>query len=308
MLKKILIAFATVVGLVLATGLVLPSKYRVERSTVLQAPPEAVYRHVVSLQRWQEWAPWNAKHYPGSQWMFGGPEEGVGAVRSWSGGDVGQGTLSLTEADPKTGVAYDVSVAQGRYLAHGRISFAPEGSSTRVTWVDEGGVGGNPLAHYLVPLIRWRLGADMEAGLARLAKVAHEHSLPGAPVPEPAPAPASVEQASAEPPPPAPEQAAPAPTSAVEGSPQAAPTTGGAQVAAPTPAPSSEGSQGAAPAETPPATAATTPPTGEPTPASQGASQGTAAPPGEQPAPAQTPPTGETAPATTNASSTPSPP
>jgi polyketide cyclase/dehydrase/lipid transport protein len=298
MLKKILIAFATVVGLVLAIGLVLPSKYRVERSTVLQAPPEALYRHVASLQRWQEWAPWNVKRYPGSQWTFGGPAEGVGAVRSWSGEDVGQGTLSLTEADPKTGVAYEVSVAQGRYLARGRISFAPEGSGTRVTWVDEGGIGGNPLAHYWVPLLRSRLGADMEAGLARLAKVAHEHSLPGAPTPEPEPTPASVEQASAEPPPPASEQAAPA----AEGSPQAAPTTEGTQVAAP--APSSEGSQGAAPVETPPATAATTPPTGESAPAPQG----TAAPSGEQSAPAQTPPSGETAPATTNAASTPSPP
>lgn len=304
MLKKILIAFATVAGLVLAIGLVLPSKYRVERSTVLQAPPEALYRHVASLQRWQEWAPWNVKRYPGSQWTFGGPEEGVGAVRSWSGEDVGQGTLSLTEADPKTGVVYEVSVAQGRYLARGRISFAPEGSGTRVTWVDEGGIGGNPLAHYLVPLLRSRLGADMEEGLARLAKVAREHSLPGAPTPEPAPAP--VEQASAEPPPPpATEQAAPVPTPApaVEGSPRAAPATEGTGTQVAAPAPATEGSSGAAPAETPPVTAATTPPTGEPV-----VPQGTAAPSGEQPVPAQTPPTGETAPATTNATSTPSPP
>lgn len=308
MLKKILIAFATVVGLVLAIGLVLPSKYRVERSTSVQAPPEAVYRHVANLRRWQEWAPWDAKRDPISVWLYSGPEEGKGARRIWGGKDVGTGSLSLMEADPKTGVAYNVVTVAGPYLAHGRFSFAPEGSGTRVTWVDEGDLGGNPLMHYLVPLVRSRLGADMEEGLARLAKVAHEHSLPGAPVPEPAPTPASVEQASAEPPPPASEQAAPAP--AVEGSPQAAPATGGTQVAAPapTPAPAAEGAQGGAPAETPPATAATTLPTGEPTPASQGASQGTAAPPGAQPAPAQTPPTGETAPATTNAASTSSPP
>jgi hypothetical protein len=298
MLKKILIAFATVVGLVLAIGLVLPSKYRVERSTVLQAPPEAIYRHVANLQRWQEWAPWNAKRYPGSQWTFGGPAEGVGAVRSWRGEDVGQGTLSLTQADPNTGVAYELSMAQGRYLAQGRISFAPEGSGTRVTWVDEGGIGGNPLAHYLVPLIRSRLGADMEEGLTRLAKVAREHSLPGAPMPEPAPKlePAPVEQATAETPPAASESPAPAP--------QAAPATEGTgtQVAAPSPA--AEGSPGSAPAETPPVTAATTSPSGAPAPAPQG----TAAPPGEQPAPAQTPTTGETAPAATNATTTPSPP
>ncbi len=41
MLKKILIASATLVGLLLVTGLVLPSTFRVERSTLIQAPPEA---------------------------------------------------------------------------------------------------------------------------------------------------------------------------------------------------------------------------------------------------------------------------
>jgi hypothetical protein len=272
MLKKILLAFAIVVGLLLAIGLALPSKYRVERSTTIQAPSEAVYAYVANLRRWQEWAPWNAEKYPGNQWMFGGPEVGVGAVHSWSGADVGNGTLSLTQADPKTGVAYDMSVEHGRYLLHGRISFSPEGQGTRVTWVDEGNIGGNPLAHYLVPLIRSRLGGDIEEGLAQLKKRVESNPLPAGTKPEPAPAEVGQGTAPAQPP----ELEKPAPSPAEDTRPVARPAEG--TQGAPSPA---EGSQVPAPSETAP----TTPPTGEPA----SASPGNAAPPGGS-APVETPP------------------
>lgn len=300
MLKKILIAFATLMALVLAIGLALPSKYRVERSTSIPASSEAVYVHVASPTRWEEWVPWNAKRFPGNQWVVGGPEVGVGAVRSWSGEDVGNGTLSLTEADPKTGVVYEMSVEHGEYLVHGRISFSPEDSGTRVTWVDEGDIGGNPFAHYLVPLIESRLGGHIEEALTNLRKQVEAHPLP--PQPEPEPEPAPVVQAPEPSPPPVFEP--PAPVTGAEGSQGVTPPvegTGGV-----VPAPLVEGSQSPAPTEVAPTTPATTPPGGEP--ASAPASPVVAAPSGEpapvQPAPA---PAVEPAPAPTSAQQTPPP-
>ncbi|WP_158501669.1 SRPBCC family protein [Vitiosangium sp. GDMCC 1.1324] len=301
MLKKILIASATVVTFVLVIGLALPSKYRVERSTTVRASSEAVYAAVADLRRWQDWVPWNAKTHPGTQWTFGGPELGVGAVRSWSGEDVGQGTLSLTQAEPKTGVAYDMSVGQGRYLLHGRISFAPVEQGTRVTWVDEGDVGGNPFAHYLVPLIRSRLGGGIEEALAGLQRWVEAHPREAVASPEPAPAP--VEQAPAPPQPPASEH--PVPPQVAEGSQTAPPPGQGSEVAAPPPA--VEGSTPSTPGEGVPPVV-TAPPAGEQAPASGG----TTAPSGEPvfvpPVPSgasTTIPASTPAPAPTGASSTP---
>ncbi|WP_257447901.1 SRPBCC family protein [Archangium lipolyticum] len=280
MLKKILLAFAALGGLVLLIGLVLPSKFRVERSTTINAPPEAVYASVANVQRWQDWSSWNVKTYPGIRWVFGGTAVGVGAVRSWSGEDVGRGTLSLTEADPKTGVAYDTSVEQGRYLMHGRISLAAVESGTRVTWVDEGDIGGNPFAHYAVPFIKSRLGAHLEEGLANLKKQL-ESGPPLAIEAPPVPASASPgEQVAAPAQPPASEQPPPAPL--VEGTPPATGSTDGTQVIPP------EGSQAAAPGEVAPTPSATTPPSGEQAPASPGV----VAPPVE-PAPSQPASSGE---------------
>jgi hypothetical protein len=273
MLKKILIALATWVALVLAVGFVLPSTYRVERSTTIRAPAEAVYAQVAHLARWQDWSPWNAGKYPGNQWMFGGPAVGVGSVRSWSGEDVGTGTLSLTEADPKTGVAYDMSLEDGRYLLHGRISFSPEEEGTRVTWVDEGDLGGGPLVGYLRFPLRSRLGGQLEEALAQLKKRVEAGPLPVVDTkPEPTPAPAQAAAPSRE----------PAPAAPAEGSPPAPPSTEGSQVAAPggaapttvTPAPAGESTQ---------ATPGTSAPTAEPAPV-----EAPSTPPASEPAPAPT--------------------
>lgn len=168
MLKKILIAFASLLGLLLVIGLLLPTTYRVERSLLILAPSEAVYAQVAQPRRWGEWTPWNAERYPGGQWMFGGPELGAGSVRTWEGGPLGRGTLSLSEADPKTGVTYQASLDGGRFSARGRISLASVEGGTQVTWVDEGSLGRSPLRRYLAPFIRSRLGAGIEQGLARL--------------------------------------------------------------------------------------------------------------------------------------------
>jgi len=268
MLKKILIAFAAWVALVLAVGFVLPSKYRVERSTTIHAPAEAVYAQVAQLERWQDWAPWNARKYPGNQWMFGGPAVGVGAVRSWSGEDVGTGTLSLTQADPKTGVAYDMSLEDGRYLLHGRISFTPEGEGTRVTWVDEGDLGGGPLVHYLRFPLQSRLGGQLEEALAQLKKRVEAGPLPVATKPEPTPAPVQATAPSREP--------APAPVAPAGGSPSAPPSTEG-------PPASSPGGGGAPTGEPSQVAPGTSTPTVEPAPV-----EAPPVPPASEPAPAPT--------------------
>jgi hypothetical protein len=290
MLKKILIALATWMALVLAVGFMLPSKYRVERSTIINAPAKAVYAQVAHLKSWRDWSPWNASSYPSNQWMFGGPEVGVGAVRSWSGEDVGTGTLSLTQADPETGVSYDMSLKDGRYLLHGRISFSSAGQGTRVTWVDEGDLGGGPLMPYLRFPLQSRLGRDLEQALARLKTRVEAGSLPANTEPEPGPMPAPA-QATAPSREPAPAPVAPAAPAPVEGSPPATPSTQGAHAAtsgeAPpsvvvSPAPTGE------PAQTVPGPSV---PTGEPAPAEATPAAPPASEPAPAPAEAQTTPT-----------------
>lgn len=238
--KKILIAFASLLGLVLVLGLVLPTTYRVERSLVILAPSELVYAQVAQPRRWPEWTPWNASQYPGGEWMFGGPELGAGSVRSWTGDVIGRGTLSLSEANPRTGVSYQASLDGGRFSARGRISLEPIEGGTRVTWVDEGGIGGHPLRRYLMPLIRSRLGSGFEEGLARLKTVVESGgrgALPPEASPGATPAPPAVEAPPViAPPSPRPSNESPALEPLLEPGSPPPPLPGDAGVALPPPA------------------------------------------------------------------------
>ena len=66
MRKKLLIALGVlVVGLLIFAVVILlqPGTFRVERSIVIAAPPEAVFVQVNDLHNWNAWSPW-AKRDP----------------------------------------------------------------------------------------------------------------------------------------------------------------------------------------------------------------------------------------------------
>ena len=55
------------------------STFRVERSTTIDAPPEAVYPHLADFHRWTSWSPWEGLD-PDMSRTYSGPDAGVGAV------------------------------------------------------------------------------------------------------------------------------------------------------------------------------------------------------------------------------------
>ena len=48
------------------------------------------------------------------------------------------------------------------------------GNATRVTWTNNGDVGGNPVKHYLAVMMDRMVGPDFEAGLANLKALAEK--------------------------------------------------------------------------------------------------------------------------------------
>jgi hypothetical protein len=96
-MKKVL------VGLVVAVLLVLfvePSEFRVERTTTIAAPVDAVFEHVNGLHKWGAWSPW-AKLDPDAKVAFEGPDAGKDAAMSWSGNDkICEGRMTVVESKP----------------------------------------------------------------------------------------------------------------------------------------------------------------------------------------------------------------
>lgn len=167
-LKKALLALVAIIALLAVVGFLLPSKYRVERSVVMRAKPEAVFNQLQTLKTWPEWTAWNVQRYPDMKTFFSGPEAGVGATYNWDGQSVGVGSLKLTAADPQKGIAYDLDFDSGQYLSKGEIKLEPSGEQLKVTWSNEGDLGWNPVNRYFGLMMDRMMGPDFETGLNNL--------------------------------------------------------------------------------------------------------------------------------------------
>lgn len=81
-----------------------PNVVRIERSTYIQATPEAVFQHVNNLKSHLNWSAWE-KVDPNMQRMMGAISEGQGATYEWSGNrDIGAGKITFLESVPNSKV------------------------------------------------------------------------------------------------------------------------------------------------------------------------------------------------------------
>ncbi len=172
MLWLILKTILTAIVLLLVYAWFKPKTFRVERSTVINVPPEKVYKHVADFHNWQAWSPWEGLD-PELKRTYAGADEGLGAVYSWEGNKkVGAGRMELTKADPKTGLSLNLDFFRP-FKANNitDITFAREGNGTRVNWAMH---GPHPFVMRLMTVfvsMDKMVGGDFERGLAKLKSV-----------------------------------------------------------------------------------------------------------------------------------------
>lgn len=165
---NILVVILGIIALFLLVGLFLPRTYRVERSEVIHAKPEAIQEYLVALRRWPEWTAWNTANDPTLQFEFESPDQGVGAAYRWNGKATGQGRLKIAQAEPGQGIVYELEFEGGKYTAGGSIKLVPENTDTRVVWLVEGDLGKNPIGRYFGLTLKSQVGAQFQRGLETL--------------------------------------------------------------------------------------------------------------------------------------------
>jgi hypothetical protein len=182
MLKRILLAVVAALALFAVYVALLPSAYRIERTAIVVAPPDAVFTEVNSFRNWEAWSPW-AKLDPNAKATFEGPDSGEGAVFHWAGNDeVGEGKMTLTESKPAERIQIRVDFVKpwaGTNMSE--FTFKPDGARTIVTWASFGEQGflGKAICLFMDP--DKMIGGQFEKGLANLKSVAEAklgHSQP----------------------------------------------------------------------------------------------------------------------------------
>ncbi len=138
-LKIIVILVLVIAIAIVLLGTTGADSYRYERSTVIAAPPEAVWGHVSSLSAMDAWSPWSAMD-PNMTKSVEGTDGTVGAISKWEGNkDVGKGEQRIDELKPHSLVRTHLTfIEPWSSESEALIELAPEGEGTMVTWAMTG--------------------------------------------------------------------------------------------------------------------------------------------------------------------------
>ena len=167
-LRNVISSLLVLVVVLVVIAYLLPQTVTVERSIVIDAPPEAIFPHVNSLKANEAWSPWLDRD-PDIQLAYEGPDEGVGSKLTWASDhpQVGSGTNTITASVPNRRVETALDFGS-MGTADAWVDLAPSGGGTEVKWGFTTDLGLNPVARWTGLMMDSWVGADYEDGLGRL--------------------------------------------------------------------------------------------------------------------------------------------
>jgi len=165
---KVLGGGAAVGALFIVVGYLLPTDFEARAERVTGVGADAIFRYLDSPEGWREWTPW-----PESGLERSGPERGEGARITWDDPELGSGSFTLTRVVPSQRVEYRVEV-EGTMRTEGELILTPDSGGVRMSWVERGDLGRNPLMGWWGLSMERAQSAELDKGLERLENVARE--------------------------------------------------------------------------------------------------------------------------------------
>lgn len=166
--KRVLLALLVLIVVLVGVSYLLPGKAEVSRSITIDAPADAIFPYVNSMQETEKWSPWLSRD-PETKLSYAGPETGVGNMLNWSSehSQVGTGSQEIIESVPDQVVKTALDFGP---MGTATASFVlqPEGSGTQVTWGFESDLGMNPMSRWMGLMMDGWVGGDYERGLENL--------------------------------------------------------------------------------------------------------------------------------------------
>ena len=123
-LKKLLIWIIVILVIVILISFLLPSKYSVERTVVINANQEVIFDQICDFNNWDNWTPWGTDMDSTASYEIIGECE-VGSMQRWTGEKIGVGEMSITALKPYSQVDYNVMFDGGKYSSDGYFKIEP---------------------------------------------------------------------------------------------------------------------------------------------------------------------------------------
>lgn len=172
----VLIVVAVAIAAVLAYAASKPDSFAVQRSALIDAPPEQIFPLIDDLHAQSAWSPFEKD--PEMKRTHSGPARGPGAVYAWEGNRlVGAGQIAITESKAPSKVVLALQMLRP-FKADNTVEFTLDrvGAGTRVTWAMR---GRSPFLAKLMGLVMdcdAMVGTQFEEGLAKLKALVETHA------------------------------------------------------------------------------------------------------------------------------------
>jgi hypothetical protein len=170
LLGIIILLFVTII---LVAGLFISSKIHFEKSIVINAPKEEVWKNISTFSNFEKWDPWSIKD-PKIKKIISGTDGTPGATYSWEGNDdVGSGSQTFIEIAPFDHININLEFKEPfKKKAVLKYTLLPGGTSTKVTWSfdTEFSYPWNAVSNLFMDLDK-RIDKDFSAGLSNLKKL-----------------------------------------------------------------------------------------------------------------------------------------
>lgn len=148
------------------------AEFRISRSSVINATPDAVRALIDDFHEWPAWSPWEGLDSELRR-VYSGALSGVGAVYSWEGNrKAGSGSMTILSSSPeqiRIALEFTAPWAASNVAL---FEIEPVESGTRVTWTMTGENSGLRALFSKLFSMDKVIGADFERGLAQLADLA----------------------------------------------------------------------------------------------------------------------------------------
>ena len=169
LLLRILAGLAALVLLLVLVAFALPRQYKIERSLVMKAKPDAVLAQFADLKAWKNWGAWQERD-PGMKTSYSNPSTGVGAWSQWESAKEGNGKMTIT-SQTATKATYKLEFPDMGMWSTGSMELVADTGGTKVVWIDAGDLGMNPMSRWFGLFLDGMIGPDFEKGLANMKKI-----------------------------------------------------------------------------------------------------------------------------------------
>lgn len=168
-MKKILYVIGVLLCIVIVAAILAPKEATVERSIVIEEPVDVVFPYFLSLQKIEEYSPWQTRD-PKTIHEYRGAGNTVGSVHRWTSKneEVGVGEQEIISITPHEEIVSELRFEEPfESTSEGYLKFKEVDKGTEVTWGYRGTFGMIESLFMMFMDMDKLLGADFNQGLSK---------------------------------------------------------------------------------------------------------------------------------------------